>query len=82
MNPMPSAVSVVMRSFNEAWAIRDTIRQLSAQDFGGEIELIVIDSGSSDGSEEIIRDAVEASNSFATRSGAEMMQLWPASMGR
>ncbi len=57
MNPMPSAVSVVMRSFNEAWAIRDTIRQLSAQDFGGEIELIVIDSGSSDGSEEIIRDA-------------------------
>lgn len=51
----PSAVSIVMRSFNEAWAIGDTIRQVYAQDFPGEIELIVIDSGSSDGSIEIIR---------------------------
>lgn len=57
MNPMPSAVSVIMRSFNEAWAIGDTIRELFAQDFAGEIELIVIDSGSSDGSVEIIREA-------------------------
>lgn len=57
MTPMPSAVSVVMRSFNEAWAIGDTIRQLAAQDFAGEIELIVIDSGSSDGSVEIIEAA-------------------------
>ena len=57
MNPMPSAVSVIMRSFNEAWAIGDTIRQLFAQDFAGEIELIVIDSGSSDGSVEMIRAA-------------------------
>jgi rhamnosyltransferase len=57
MNEFPKAVSVVMRSFNEAWAIGDTIRQLFAQDFGGEIELIVIDSGSSDGSIEIIKRA-------------------------
>jgi rhamnosyltransferase len=54
MNPMPQAVSVVMRSFNEAWAIGETIRQLFAQDYPGKIELIVIDSGSSDGSIEII----------------------------
>ena len=60
MNTMPNAVSVVMRSFNEAWAIGDTIRQLFNQDFQGEIELIVIDSGSSDGSVEIIRDAKPA----------------------
>ena len=57
MNAFPKAVSVVMRSFNEAWAIGDTIRQLMAQDFDGEIELIVIDSGSSDGSIEIIKSA-------------------------
>lgn len=57
MNPPPNAVSVVMRSFNEAWAIGETIRQIFAQDFPGEIELIVIDSGSSDGSLEIIRKA-------------------------
>jgi len=57
MKPLPSAVSVIMRSFNEAWAIGDTIRQLFSQDYQGEIELIVIDSGSSDGSIGIIRDA-------------------------
>ena len=60
MNPYPTAVSVVMRSFNEAWAIGDTIKQLFAQDFAGEIELIVIDSGSSDGSIEIIQNAKPA----------------------
>ena len=60
MNPLPKAVSVVMRSFNEAWAIGDTIRQLFNQDFDGEIELIVIDSGSSDGSIEIIKQSGRA----------------------
>jgi rhamnosyltransferase len=61
MNPaMPDAVSVVMRSFNEAWAIGDTIKHLFNQDFQGEIELIVIDSGSSDGSVELINAAKPA----------------------
>jgi rhamnosyltransferase len=44
-----------MRSYNEAWAIEDTLTQVFAQDYNGEIELIVIDSGSTDGSHEIIR---------------------------
>lgn len=56
MKPFPPAVSVIMRSFNEAWAIGDTIRQIFAQSYQGEIELIVIDSGSSDRSIEIIRN--------------------------
>lgn len=60
MTPYPSAVSVIMRSFNEAWAIGDTLKQLFAQDFAGKIELIVIDSGSSDGSIEIIQNAKPA----------------------
>lgn len=60
MNPLPNAVSVVMRSFNEAWAIGETIEQLFNQDFNGEIELIVIDSGSSDGSIEIIKKSGRA----------------------
>ncbi len=60
MNPQPPAVSVIMRSFNEAWAIGDTIRQVFAQDFAGAIELIVIDSGSSDDSLEIIQAAKPA----------------------
>ena len=60
MNSLPKAVSVVMRSFNEAWAIGDTIQQLFNQDFDGEIELIVIDSGSSDGSIDIIKKSGRA----------------------
>ena len=60
MTPVPPAVSVIMRSFNEAWAIGDTIRQVHSQNYAGEIELIVIDSGSRDGSIEIIRNAKPA----------------------
>ncbi len=60
MKPLPSAVSVIMRSFNEAWAIGDTIQQLFNQDFDGEIEIIVIDSGSSDGSIDIINKSGRA----------------------
>lgn len=48
-------VSIIMRSFNEAWALRDTLRQVAAQDYRN-WELIVIDSGSKDGSVEIIRE--------------------------
>ena len=52
----PPAVSIVMRSFNEGWALRETLPALTAQDFS-DWELIVIDSGSSDGSQELIRAA-------------------------
>lgn len=48
-------VSIVMRSFNEAWALRDTLAALRNQ-IGPSWELIVIDSGSTDGSAEIIRE--------------------------
>jgi rhamnosyltransferase len=48
-------VSIVMRSFNEAWALRDTLATLRKQ-IGPSWELIVIDSGSTDGSVEIIRE--------------------------
>ena len=58
MSQLPSAVSVVMRNYNEGWAIADTIRQLFAQDFPGEIEWVVIDSGSTDDSLEKVRAAV------------------------
>lgn len=47
-------VSIVLRSFNEAWALRDTLPALAAQNFR-HWELIVFDSGSSDGSVELIR---------------------------
>ena len=60
MKPLPNAVSIVMRSFNEAWAIGDTIAAVFNQSFDGEIELIVIDSGSTDGSIEIIEKSGRA----------------------
>jgi len=46
-------VSVIMRSFNEAWALRETLPALRTQDYRN-WELIVIDSGSTDGSVELI----------------------------
>src|SRR3954471_14360712 len=49
-------VSIIMRSFNEAWALRDTLPALQAQEFR-DWELIVIDSGSTDGSVDLIRQA-------------------------
>lgn len=53
MNAAP-AVTIVMRSFNEGWALRETLPALRAQGFAS-WELVVIDSGSTDGSAELIR---------------------------
>ena len=49
-------VSIIMRSFNEGWALRDTLPALRAQAHRN-WELIVIDSGSTDGSQELITAA-------------------------
>lgn len=49
-------VSIVLRSFNEAWALRETLPALAAQHYR-DWELIVFDSGSTDGSVELIRAA-------------------------
>jgi rhamnosyltransferase len=49
-------VSIIIRSFNEAWALRHTLAALKSQEYRN-WELIVIDSGSTDGSVEMIRKA-------------------------
>jgi rhamnosyltransferase len=49
-------VSIVLRSFNEAWALRSTLDALQAQAYRN-WELIAFDSGSCDGSVELIRQA-------------------------
>jgi rhamnosyltransferase len=52
-------VTIIMRSFNEGWALRDTLSALKNQRFTN-WELIVIDSGSTDGSVDLIRAAEPA----------------------
>src|SRR6185369_14552503 len=54
--PMQPFVSIIVRSLNEAWALRETLPALQAQEYKN-WELIVIDSGSTDGSVELIRQA-------------------------
>lgn len=48
-------VSIILRSYNEGWALRDTLPALRAQEYKN-WELIVIDSGSTDGSVDLIRN--------------------------
>lgn len=49
-------VSIILRSYNEAWALGGTLDALQNQEYKN-WELIVIDSGSTDGSQELIRNA-------------------------
>ncbi len=55
-DPSDPHISIILRSFNEGWALRDTLPALQAQTWRN-WELIVIDSGSTDGSVELIRQA-------------------------
>src|SRR5256885_768111 len=49
-------VTIILRSFNEGWALRDTLPALHAQEYR-DWELIAFDSGSTDGSVELLRGA-------------------------
>jgi rhamnosyltransferase len=49
-------VSVIMRSFNEGWALRETLPALRTQEYKN-WEFIAFDSGSTDGSVELLRQA-------------------------
>ncbi len=49
-------VSIVLRSYNEAWALADTLAAIRGQEYTN-WKLIVFDSGSTDGSMELIRKA-------------------------
>jgi rhamnosyltransferase len=53
---MDPFVSIIIRSFNEAWALQETLRAVQAQNFKN-WELLVIDSGSTDGSVKLIQNA-------------------------
>jgi len=52
-------LSIIMRSYNEAWALKETLPALQSQSMK-DWELIVIDSGSTDGSVDMIKSAEPA----------------------
>jgi succinoglycan biosynthesis protein ExoA len=52
-------VSVIAPMFNEAEHIEDVVADVAAQDFEGQLELIVADGASTDGSVELLRAAAE-----------------------
>ena len=50
-------VSVIVRTFNEARWIADTLDALLAQDYPAEVEVLVVDTGSTDGTLDIVRQS-------------------------
>lgn len=52
------AVSVLVACYNEAAAIADTVRSLAAQDYSGEIEVLILDDGSTDDTVDRARAAI------------------------
>lgn len=48
-------VSVVIRTKNEAHCIEDTLNRILEQDFTGKYEIIIVDSGSTDGTVDIVK---------------------------
>lgn len=52
-------LSIIMRSYNEGWALKETLPALQSQSMK-DWELIVIDSGSTDGSVDMIKNAEPA----------------------
>ena len=52
-------VSIILRSYNEGWALRQTLERVAAQEYKN-WEMVVIDSGSTDGSVDLIRQFAPA----------------------
>lgn len=52
-------VSVLIAAYNEAGAIGDTLLSLSRQDYSGEVEIVVLNDGSTDATADVVRAAIE-----------------------
>ena len=48
------SVSVIIPTYNRGWVLKEAVESVLAQDFG-DYELIVVDDGSTDNSQEILQ---------------------------
>lgn len=55
--PMPG-VTVLVAAYNEAAGIRDTLTSLARQDYGGPLEVFILNDGSRDETAQIVRDTL------------------------
>jgi poly-beta-1,6-N-acetyl-D-glucosamine synthase len=56
-NKRKTAVTVLIAARNEAAAIGDTVRYLAGQDYRGQLQVVLVDNGSTDGTAEVARAA-------------------------
>lgn len=56
------SVSVILPVYNESDTIRSVIGSLLGQDYSGDVEIIVADGGSTDGTREILQELAEAAS--------------------
>ena len=73
-------VSVIVPSYNQAQFLEQTLRSILSQE--GELEVIVQDGGSTDGSVEILKRMLESSQKYdAATSGALCVYIPPRLRG-
>ena len=58
-------VSVILPTFNRAWAVTDAVDSVLNQDYPN-IELIVIDDGSTDGTRELLTERIDGAGDRIT----------------
>lgn len=75
-NWKPPRVSVLVPARNEAEVIGNTVKAILGQEYPGELELIVLDDGSSDGTAQIAIQAASGDPRLRLVSGASLPAGW------
>jgi glycosyltransferase involved in cell wall biosynthesis len=79
---MATDFSIVIPAYNEAAYLEPTLRSVREQDYGGGIELIVVDNNSSDDTARIARRYADSVLHYADRQGASAARQHGAQQAR